>query len=143
MREAWVKGVLSKIEFGPKDACWGWRGATVKGRAVHGRRQDGISTMVTHRVMAVFTGEPPPPGMEAHHVCENPACVNPWHLVPMLRSGHRHHHRKSPVACPKGHPYTPENVGWVTKGGNRCRYCKRCNRERAAAYKARQNGSNG
>jgi len=139
MRDKTVADILQKIDYQGRDECWGWLGShDVNGRPQHGTGRDGISTMVSHRVLMIFTARPPMADEEAHHTCETHWCVNPWHLVPMLRAGHRQLHRKAPVACPKGHPYTPENTGWQTKDGYQRRYCKQCNRERAAKWKARQ-----
>jgi hypothetical protein len=138
MREAtviasWVQDVLTKIEYGATDQCWRWKGYhDVNGRPQQGTNRAGVSQMVTHRVLAIFTGCPVPDGCEAHHTCETPWCVNPWHLRVLTQTGHRQQHRKAPVACRNGHDYTPENTGWTNRPAGPQRYCKQCNRERAA-----------
>jgi hypothetical protein len=36
--------------------------------------------------------------------------------------------------CPKGHPYEGDNLGLVSRGKNKVRYCKTCRSARARAY---------
>jgi hypothetical protein len=57
-----------------------------------------------------------------------------WRHVPMPTYDNRERKKgqKSP-RCPQGHDFTPENTGHATdKQGYRIRYCKQCNRDRAA-----------
>lgn len=70
--------------------CWIWLGA--KGKNGYGRIEiDGKSTGA-HRWYWERIHGPMPEGMEPHHKCENPACVNPAHIEPVthgenLRAG--------------------------------------------------------
>ena len=134
-----MNDVLGKIEYGPRSECWRWRGQHSEGgRPQHGTARSGVSTMASHRVLAIFTGCPVPAGCEAHHTCGNAWCVNPWHLRVLLQAGHRQVHRRAPEACVHGHAYSPENTGWQKRGDALRRYCKTCNRARVARWKARQ-----
>ncbi len=70
----WTASVASHISPVP-DGCWAWNNdldhygyfrGEVAHRAVYREVKGGI-----------------PLGMHLHHVCENPGCVNPQHLVPV------------------------------------------------------------
>lgn len=64
--------------------CWPWRGATNEsgyGTATRwtGRRWANVRA---HRVAWELTnGRPPAPGLVIRHLCHNPICCNPAHLV--------------------------------------------------------------
>ena len=72
--------------------CWVWQWSrTAKGYA-HIERS-GFNQMA-HRAYYERANGPIPKGVEIHHTCGNPSCVNPDHLEPMNASGHlRAHHR--------------------------------------------------
>lgn len=49
-------------------------------------------------------------------------------------SGRSRRRGEKPKLCPQRHEYTPENTGYVNTGrGYRCRYCKQCRKDKAAA----------
>lgn len=71
--------------------CWVYTGApnTKRPTVTVG---PGHYANIYHVVYEVLVG-PVPAGMNLHHTCENPRCVNPEHLVLMTRADHSRHHR--------------------------------------------------
>jgi hypothetical protein len=60
------------------DTCWLWTGATTNG---YGSFRAGKVMAGAHRFAWEWAhGEAIPEGMEIHHVCRTPRCVNPAHL---------------------------------------------------------------
>lgn len=116
-----------------------------------------------HRYRYEIEVGPIPPGYTVDHLCHNEdktceglgrdcphrKCSNPRHLRPETlannrkaaarpRPSEKHDgsgHRQAKTHCPKDHPYTDENTGWVERRGHRERYCKACNREKV--YRAK------
>lgn len=63
---------------GGVEACWPWRGYFVRDRgqiAVSGGLQ------YTHRVVWTLANGPVPSGLVIRHICDNPPCCNPMHLL--------------------------------------------------------------
>lgn len=115
------------------------------------RKQDGrpihTKQYVYRLVYEAATGEPCPEGLIAHHECENPSCINPWHLKFITQGDHLIGHglpgdwgQADKTHCPQGHEYTPANTyTYVTKDdGSTERHCRICRKAAKARYNAKQ-----
>ncbi len=97
---------------------------------------------LAHTVSFELSGKVVPPGLELDHVCRVRACVNPSHLEPVthhenVRRGDAGWNTREKTHCPKGHPYTPDNVTLEYRAnGLKARHCKACPRERYHAQRA-------
>lgn len=134
------------IDYQWDTGCWIWTG---------GKNKDGYGTFFVNMQTGYtrshtwaymhFIG-PIGDGLELDHLCRNRACCNPHHLEPVThkentRRGDVGKHMKSLKAqkthCPKGHPYSGDNLKLhPVKGYRMCRECIRV----AGSYddKARQ-----
>src|SRR6266436_444602 len=112
------------------DDCWIWTGY-VDDRTGYGKttipphRTRNVHRLVYELLLGVV-----PKGRELHHSCRNRRCCNPEHLRVVTRA---EHHQLEPsmtafcrdkTHCPYGHPLDGIR-------GDKKRYCKTCNRERA------------
>jgi hypothetical protein len=84
--------LASKYVRGQNGDCWLWVGAlNEKG---YGRVRWGGLVVPAHRAVYEDLVGPITPGMDLHHVCENPRCVNPSHLQEAKPRHHRHPRRR-------------------------------------------------
>lgn len=122
-----------KVEKTPI-GCWNWL-ASLNG---HGYGQFHLSNsqnIAAHIFAYRLVKGNIPKGLELDHLCRNRKCVNPDHLEPVTRKENLIR-GKTLVAqnlkrthCPKGHPYSDENLtNWEKKQGKRS--CKTCKNER-------------
>lgn len=67
-----------------------------------------------------------PIGMELHHTCENPECINVEHLILLTKADHTrlhsptHKYRSKLTHCKRGHALVPGNFNGATR---RCKAC--------------------
>ncbi len=121
----------SRIQVKPS-GCWEWTGA----RDSNGYGRFGQTT--AHRVScAVFTGSDIK-GHHVHHLCNNPPCVNPSHLVAITEKLHTAvtvggtGYRNARVShCPSGHPY--DDINGYRHPTRRNRLCRKCHAVRNKA----------
>ena len=126
-----------------QNGCWVWQGQRYPhtdrqlpyGKINVGSRREGSRRNAkAHRISyETFVG-PIPEGLTLDHMCDNPPCVNPDHLVPMTqrannikptsRGASGRNARKT--HCPAGHEYTPENTVVVRAKHGPARRCRTC-----------------
>jgi len=77
-REDWEPKFWERVVRGPVTECWGWSGTRSKGE--YGMLGIRDFSYGAHRLSYLLEhGEPQ--GEVIRHVCDNPSCVNPLHLV--------------------------------------------------------------
>lgn len=84
-----LDSVKANSAIDEQTGCWVWQGTVRTSRKADGKRDvRGIVTVggVKHYVYRVAWhlrhGQPFPEGKVARHVCDNPLCVNPDHILP-------------------------------------------------------------
>ena len=116
----------------PMSGCWLW--TSWVDRHGYGRLKKDGRMKLAHRASYEMTKGEIPAGLEIDHLCRNPSCVNPDHLEAVtrheniLRSDAGAHLAQANLAkthCPKGHPYSGENLARSSKGYRLCRECGR------------------
>ena len=119
-----LERVWSRIDVGEPDECWPW----TRGRHSYGYGQIRYPKSTLHYVHRLVSRAKP--GQEVRHLCDNPPCCNPLHLVlgthrdniaDMNERGRNVNQRKT--HCPRGHPY--DSLIHRSRGPERrCRTCK-------------------
>ena len=123
----------------PAPGCWGWDGKP---------RADGYAVFFAdkkayyaHRFSWMFHRGSIDQGLQVDHLCRNRSCTNPKHLrlatikQNVLAGIGRSAENTRKTHCPKGHPYTGDNLFYGSKGDRRCR---ECNRQQCAEYGQRR-----
>lgn len=111
---------LEAIEVDIHEGCWNW----LAGKDRHGYGYFSLDgrDQKAHRVSYEIMIGKIPDGFHLHHVCKNPACVNPDHLRPL--SPKAHSRTRAKWHCPKGHPYERENLYFDRRRQKICRTCR-------------------
>lgn len=127
------------------DGCRLWGGATVTGG--YGRVSVGGKLYLVHRIFYELAYGPIPTGLQLHHRCERPNCVNPAHLVAVTPREHMHLTPQGvsgqwigATHCKHGHEFTPENTIISARGQRRCRTCHRAVNRAADRRRRAANG---
>lgn len=126
-------------DLGP---CWLWTGlinADGYGAMRVGSRTDSTRrTISTHRLSYELLVGAIPDGLEIDHLCRVHNCVNPTHLEPVTHAENMRRgiaciagpraagqKQRAKTHCPKGHPYSGDNVHVTPRGSRDCRSCDR------------------
>lgn len=116
-----------------------WHGAV--NEHGYGRFWDGRTMASAHRYAYRLVIGEIPDGLELHHQCETPLCVNPSHLEPMTqRDNNRISNSITAINarkthCKHGHEFTPENTLLKRRGDGARRQCRACHRESVRRYR--------
>ena len=115
------------------NGCWWWFGSNM------GKKKYGVfwfegRKVVAHRWIYERYFGPIPSGLESHHTCETPWCVNPYHLEMISRTEHSAtKNYKNPTHCKRGHLLSGDNMRirerMFPSGLKYHRVCKQCKRE--------------
>lgn len=124
---------------GPDD-CWPW--LLSSGSHGYGQAWDGTDVRTAHSLSWEFwTGErlrgQAADDRTVHHTCHNKLCQNPLHMQVLTnRENAADNGFARRTHCPRGHPYTDDNIRWTQPrrpGGSPGRACRSCQKLRNEA----------
>lgn len=134
----------SKVDCDTDDQCWLWGGG-INSRG-YGYMWIGNNMYRVHRLVYEFEVGKIPDGHEVHHKCNNPACVNPYHLQAVSHTEHMvnctpnhftYKHARQ-THCINGHEFNEENTYLRKSGGRACRQCTHYSQEKYRSKKLEQ-----
>ncbi len=140
----WAARFWAKVERGDDGECWLWRPTAASGN--YGKMWVAHRHHQAHRLAWRLLRGEIPDGLHIDHLCRNPRCVNPAHLEPVT-SGENARRGQVGICwldkthCPKGHPYSGENLLVTNYGGQRERGCKACRRASLKRSSDRRKGA--
>jgi len=122
-----VQLFMNKVTIDTPEGCWLWNAYI--DRDGYGQFQHEKA----HRVAYEFFVGEIPPGLELDHFfCNNPSCVNPWHVLPVAHLDNVRRTINHKVSCKRGHLFNEENTYVDSRG---VRHCRACNAMRAELYR--------
>lgn len=122
------------VERDENTGCWNFVGAKNElGYGVIGSGGKGGRMLGAHRAMWEHLVGPIPPGNHLHHICKNPSCCRPSHLMSVSPYEHKivepNSHRNK-THCVHGHPFSGDNLRVVIRNGHEHRECRACCNQR-------------
>jgi|ERR1700722_3307661 len=121
----------TKVLVDLPERCWVWTGA--KDQKGYGNYTCEVGVVrKAHLFSWVLHYGPIPAGLQVDHECNNPSCVNPFHL--QILTGPENNERSNSASavnkrkthCKYNHPFSDENT--IRKNGRRI--CIACEKER-------------
>lgn len=68
-------------DSGGPEVCWPWLGCINKGRQAKFTTVHLPGEQIASRVAWILVFGPIPPGLQVHHHCDDPSCVNPFRCL--------------------------------------------------------------
>lgn len=78
MRPNTIADFWQKVNICGPDECWEWQGRKDMGYGKFGWKNNDVWA---HRMAWIITSGDIPPGTVVRHICDNPSCCNPAHLL--------------------------------------------------------------
>ena len=129
-----IQKFLSKIKI-TSSGCWEW------GKPNHNKGYGVLcykyKRMYIHRFIYDYFYGNLKPNLQIDHLCRNRLCVNPKHLEQVthktntLRGFSFSAINSRKTHCPKGHPYSGDNLCFDYRGTRRCKKCRSENNRRS------------
>lgn len=132
----WMK-VNQAAKAEDDNGCWPWPGGTDRNGYARFGSGANYGTAYVHLLLWRHEHGEAPDGYEVDHVCRVRHCVNPAHrecITLAENRARRVYEYKS--HCPKGHPYSGDNLYINPKSGSRS--CRECMREANRRLRAKR-----
>lgn len=101
----------SKVKIGEPDECWEWMAC--KNSRGYGNIYWQGKSQLAHRVSMLIAGEVLCSRKEVAHLCHNPSCCNPEHLLQLSPEEHRE------MDIEAGRFHTPQGLAGLKQGQRR------------------------
>ncbi len=101
---------FDKVTVWP-NGCWLWCGAI--NQSIHGAFYYEGKNHPAHRWIYEYFFGPSSSELDHHHTCDNPWCVNPYHVKPLTKKEHtatKFNFHANQTHCKNGHPFSGDNL---------------------------------